>query len=102
MNLFRHNTPLGQATQIVNLDPRGGAAMPGVAADSLSELDLVWCLTESLLNPLRKSRSVHRWAEVLLDLLASIYANCAFDRQLTSDRMKLQACESLRAACLAL
>ncbi|MBN82267.1 MAG: hypothetical protein CMJ70_19220 [Planctomycetaceae bacterium] len=80
----------------------GAAAMPGVAADSLSELDLVWCLTESLLNPLRKSRSVHSWAEVLLDLLASIYADCAFDRQLTSDRMKLQACESLRDACLAL
>lgn len=78
------------------------AAIPGSAAEPASELDLVWCLTESLLGPLRKARTVDSWTEVLLDLLAAIYADCAFDRQLTSDRMKLQACESLRDACLAL
>ncbi|MBB74093.1 MAG: hypothetical protein CMJ75_06220 [Planctomycetaceae bacterium] len=77
-------------------------AAPGSAVDSSCELDLVWSLTESLLSPLRESRAVDSWAEVLLNLLTSIYAECSFDRQVSSDRMKLQACESLRDGCLAL
>ena len=73
-----------------------------VNVDASSELDLVWRLTESLLGPLRVVRAVDRWAEVLLDLLSAIYADCSFDRQVTGDCVKLQACESLRDACLEL